>query len=140
MRISDWSSDVGSSDLAGEGGAQRRVRVRLFAKSRTLTPNPRFAPRPGPAAPALSRTRASGAQAVRPRPASQERGSEPPPAVRKAPLPALTNVGGPDSPHPQVPHGTRSPPRLLETPRRDTGKAPIRAPRSSRGGTHGEPL
>src|SRR3546814_2766410 len=107
MRISDWSSDVGSSDLAGEGGAQRRVRVRLFAKSRTLTPNPRFAPRPGPAARALSRTRASGAQAVRLRPASQERGSEPPPAVRKAPLPALTKVGGPDSPQPQVIHGTR---------------------------------
>src|SRR3546814_9600654 len=38
MRISDWSSDVCSSDLAspaplppaGEGGAQRRVRARLL--------------------------------------------------------------------------------------------------------------
>src|SRR3546814_4448151 len=44
MRISDWSSDVCSSDL-GEGGAQRRVRVRLLALDytstrRTLTPTP----------------------------------------------------------------------------------------------------
>src|SRR3546814_17750395 len=35
MRISDWSSDVCSSDLcaAGEGGAKRRVRARLFEVS-----------------------------------------------------------------------------------------------------------
>src|SRR3546814_20441834 len=105
MRISDWSSDVGSSDLAGEGGAQRRVRVRLFAKSRTLTPNPRFAPRPGPAARAHSRTRASGAPAARPRPASQETGAKPPPHVRTAPLPASTHGGRRDSPQPQVTNG-----------------------------------
>src|SRR3546814_15136284 len=134
MRISDWSSDVGSSDLAGEGGAQRRVRVRLFAKSRTLTPNPRFAPRPGPAARALSRTRASGAQAVRLRPASQERGSEPPPAVRKAPLPALTKVGGQASPHPQCIQGTASSPDCWEPPPTTRGAPPRGSPDTGAGG------
>src|SRR3546814_3362809 len=68
-----------------------------------------------------------------PSPAAQEMGSEPPPAVRKAPLPALTKAGGPDSPQPQVAHGTRSLARLLETPRHDAGSPARRAACRGRG-------
>src|SRR3546814_2297599 len=50
-----------------------------------------------------------------------------------APLPALTKAGGPDSPQPQVAHGTRSLARLLETPRHDAGSPARRAACRGRG-------
>src|SRR3546814_4408440 len=50
-----------------------------------------------------------------------------------APLPALTKAGGPDSPQPQVAHGTLRLARLLETPRHDAGSPARRAACRGRG-------
>src|SRR3546814_20212590 len=40
MRISDWSSDVCSSDLSGEGGGQRHVQRHLLQMHLALQPRP----------------------------------------------------------------------------------------------------